>query len=158
MILLLLLLLAIGTFFIYSHTKTEMIEDHMENIEETTAMIEHEHIRELEKQIEENPSLEEDHEVQEQLAFLQQQLKEEETELLALQEQDWQTLYSLDIEKDKERIEELEDPYYPFRNMVKWPTDFSERVTYHQMVWLKQHDIKPILPYNIFGKIGRAHV
>src|SRR5690625_4833241 len=114
-------------------------------------MIEHEHIRDIEKQIEEDPSLEEDHEVQEQLAFLQQQLKEEETELLALQEQDWQTLYSLDIEKDKERIEELEDPYYPFRNMVKWPTDFSERVTYHQMVWLKEHDIKPILPYNIFG-------
>ncbi|HLS35379.1 MAG TPA: ABC transporter permease subunit [Bacillota bacterium] len=151
MILLLLLLLAIGTFFIYSHTQAETIEDRMEILEETTAMLEHEHIRDLEKQIEEDPSLEEDHEVQEQLAFLQQQLKEEETELLALQEQDWQTLYSLDIEKDKERIEELEDPYYPFRNMVKWPTDFSERVTYHQMVWLKEHDIKPILPYNIFG-------
>src|SRR5690625_1379107 len=93
MILLLLLLLAIGTFFIYSHTQAETIEDRMEILEETTAMLEHEHIRDLEKQIEENPSLEEDHEVQEQLAFLQQQLKEEETELLALQEQDWQTLY-----------------------------------------------------------------
>src|SRR5690625_6199576 len=88
MILLLLLLLAIGTFFIYSHTQAETIEDRMEILEETTAMLEHEHIRDLEKQIEEDPSLEEDHEVQEQLAFLQQQLKEEETELLALRSEE----------------------------------------------------------------------
>jgi len=74
-------------------------------------------------------------------------IKELEQEKNALINYDWDFLLDREISSIKEQIDRSQFS----KNMITWMTSFTENVYYERLVWLRENNIRPELPFHFFS-------
>lgn len=150
-LMILILLLSISGYFVYNYINTIRMEELIEG-EESLMFNNLSAIDELENQLKEDPSLEDSPSFIQELESKKDWLEKEQTNIQALKEEDWNYLLNQELKSYVDEVEMISDEYYPYRNMIKWPTDFTTQVHYYRTKWLYDNDIQPILRYGSLGE------
>lgn len=146
-----LLLFLIG-FFIYSHIQTTYVNDRVEQLEAVIDAQKSFVLKEFEQALVEDPSLKENSSFMRDYEGALNSIKNFEREAEAVKEADWTYLYDKELEFHEDAYNLVADPYNPYPNYTRWPSDFLTKYHYHETLWLKERNIEPILPIGIHSK------
>lgn len=143
-----LLTLSISSYFVFNYIHTERVDDAVESVErlQFNAQLS---LKKLEEKIKSDPSLAEDPTVQSDMEVYSNNIKELEQEKNAFINYDWDFLLDREISSIKEQIDRSQFS----KNMITWMTSFTENVYYERLVWLRENNIRPELPFHFFSEL-----
>lgn len=139
-------------YFIYSHTQTTYLEDRVEQLEEAIYHSQSSSLQELEEELKEDPSLKDSHSFMESYNFYLNYLEELNKELTAVKNKNWAYVYEKELEYNKLQYEEVSNPYFPYKNYSRYPSDFLIIYNQEELLWLKERDIEPVFPLGTISK------